>query len=78
MRHRILILAAGAAVLGLFMIPDTIHADEGMWLFNNPPREQLKKYGFEPTDKWLDHVQKSSRPLQHRRLRLVRLAPTAW
>jgi len=32
-----------------------------MWLFNNPPRKQLKdKYGFEVTDAWLDHVQKSS------------------
>src|ERR1700744_6078337 len=36
-------------------------ADEGMWLFNNPPRAILKqKYSFEPTDKWLEHVQKSS------------------
>src|SRR6267142_323409 len=36
-------------------------ADEGMWLYNNPPRKQLKeKYGFEPTDAWLDHLQKSS------------------
>src|SRR6476646_3835232 len=60
MRHRILVLAAGAAVLGLFMIPHTIQADEGMWLFNNPPRAQLKKYGFEPTDTWLDHFRLSS------------------
>src|SRR5207248_10365146 len=37
------------------------HADERMWLSNNPPRKILKeKYGFEPTDKWLEHVQKSS------------------
>jgi hypothetical protein len=36
-------------------------ADEGMWLFNNPPRKQLKeRYDFEVTDAWLDHVQKSS------------------
>ena len=35
-------------------------ADEGMWLFNNPPRQQLQsKYGFELTDAWLDHVMKS-------------------
>src|SRR5579883_2762695 len=60
MRHRILALAAAAAFLGLFMIPDTIQADEGMWLFNNPPRAQLKKYGFEPDQKWLDHVRLSS------------------
>ena len=26
-------------LLGLFMIPTTIQADEGMWLFNNPPRD---------------------------------------
>ncbi len=36
-------------------------ADEGMWLFNNPPRKILKdKYQFDATDKWLEHVQKSS------------------
>ena len=35
-------------------------ADEGMWLFNRPPRALLKqKYNFEPTDAWLEHVQKS-------------------
>lgn len=39
----------------------TARGDEGMWLFNAPPRQYLKeKYGFEPTDKWLEHVQKSS------------------
>ena len=38
-----------------------IDADEGMWLFNDPPRKLLKeKYGFEPTDAWLEHIQKSS------------------
>src|SRR5438445_3949902 len=36
-------------------------ADEGMWLFNNPPLKQLKeKYQFEPTKEWLEHLQKSS------------------
>jgi peptidase S46-like protein len=60
MRHRFLIPAAGAALVGLFMIPTNLPADEGMWLFNNPPRAQLKKYGFEPTDQWLDHVRLSS------------------
>ena len=36
-------------------------ADEGMWLFNNPPLKQLKeKYHFEPTPQWLEHLQKSS------------------
>jgi hypothetical protein len=38
-----------------------VHADEGMWLFTNPPRKILKaKYGFDPTDQWLEHVQKAS------------------
>src|SRR6195256_126149 len=36
-------------------------ADEGMWLFNNPPLKQLKeKSQFEPTPRWLEHLQKSS------------------
>src|SRR5437762_4304152 len=36
-------------------------ADEGMWLFNAPPLEQLKqKYQFEPTQQWLEHLQKAS------------------
>ncbi len=36
-------------------------ADEGMWLFNNPPLKALQeKYHFQPTAAWLDHVQKSS------------------
>src|SRR5213592_4968729 len=36
-------------------------ADEGMWLFSAPPLEQLKeKYKFEPTQRWLEHLQKAS------------------
>src|SRR5437764_4758961 len=36
-------------------------ADEGMWLFNRTPNAILKqRYGFEPTQAWLDHLQKSS------------------
>ncbi len=36
-------------------------ADEGMWLFNNPPLKQLKdKYQFEPTQQWLEHLRKAS------------------
>ena len=39
----------------------TALSDEGMWLFNNAPRKLLKeKYGFEPSDAWLEHLQKSS------------------
>lgn len=35
-------------------------ADEGMWLFTNPPTKYLKEnYGFVPTKEWLEHVQRS-------------------
>ncbi|MGA2085119.1 MAG: S46 family peptidase [Terracidiphilus sp.] len=38
-----------------------IHADEGMWTFDNPPLKLLKaKYGFTPTQAWLDHLRLSS------------------
>ncbi|HEU5118792.1 MAG TPA: S46 family peptidase, partial [Isosphaeraceae bacterium] len=36
-------------------------ADEGMWVFNNLPTELLKKkYGFEPSDAWIKHLQLSA------------------
>src|SRR5437879_12955280 len=32
-----------------------------MWLFHAPPLRQLKeKYQFEPTQQWLEHLQKAS------------------
>ena len=35
--------------------------DEGMWTFNNVPRETIKqKYGFDVTDDWLKKVQLAS------------------
>jgi hypothetical protein len=38
-----------------------LRADEGMWLFNNPPLKILQdKYHFQPTAAWLEHLQKSS------------------
>lgn len=43
----------------MFLIHAT--ADEGMWLYNQFPKQMLKaKYGFEPTDEWLKHVRLSS------------------
>jgi hypothetical protein len=36
-------------------------ADEGMWTFDNPPLTLLKeRYGFQPTDAWLEHLRLSS------------------
>ncbi|CAN5371260.1 S46 family peptidase [soil metagenome] len=39
----------------------TARADEGMWPFNQVPREEIKrKYGFEITDEWLKKAQMAS------------------
>jgi hypothetical protein len=52
-------LRIGFAMLAATAI--SARADEGMWLFNNPPLRQLKeKYQFEPTPQWLEHLQKAS------------------
>jgi len=37
------------------------HADEGMWTFDNPPRQLIReKYGFELADAWLERVRLAS------------------
>jgi hypothetical protein len=47
--------------LCLALVPLSVAPDEGMWLFSNPPREVLKqRHGFEVTDAWLEHLQKSA------------------
>jgi hypothetical protein len=44
-----------------FFLPTTVWADEGMWLYNEAPKNKIKaKYGFELTQAWLDHVRLSS------------------
>lgn len=53
------LLLAGWAGAGLALA--AARADEGMWLFNQPPRQQLKeRYDFDTSNLWLDHLQKSS------------------
>ncbi|MHB8860777.1 MAG: S46 family peptidase [Pirellulaceae bacterium] len=38
-----------------------LSADEGMWLFNDLPGDQLEaKYNFRPTAEWADHLMKAS------------------
>jgi hypothetical protein len=45
----------------VWSVVSSAFADEGMWLFNQPPREILReRYQFDATDAWLDHLQKSS------------------
>jgi hypothetical protein len=48
--------------LSLLLLPLLLlHADEGMWTFNNFPGDKLRaKYGFSPTKEWLDQVRLSS------------------
>jgi Peptidase S46 len=62
MKTASLTATVGFTLIGLALLnPIHLRADEGMWLFNDPPRALLKqRYGFEPTDAWLDHLQKSS------------------
>ncbi len=37
------------------------HGDEGMWLYENPPRQLLKeRHNFDLTDAWLEHLRLSS------------------
>lgn len=56
MKRKILFLCSVVCLLAILS-----QADEGMWLFNRPPNAKMKaKYGFEPTQAWLDHVRLSS------------------
>src|SRR5262245_6908599 len=49
------------SILWAFALLPAARADEGMWLFNQPPRDLLKtKYQFDLTDAWLDRAMKAS------------------
>jgi hypothetical protein len=53
--RRALLLAA------LVAVAPAARGHEGMWLFNNLPREQLKKrYDFEASKAWVENLQKAS------------------
>jgi len=57
--HGIYGIAAMMAMVCL--LPVEAPADEGMWLFNNPPKKLLQeKYNFAPGDDWYLHLQRSS------------------
>jgi hypothetical protein len=54
-------VAVWIAALGLILAGRVSPADEGMWLFNAPPKKLLgERYGFDPTPAWLGHVQRAS------------------
>jgi hypothetical protein len=43
------------------VLPFATFADEGMWLFNQPPRQLLReRYQFDATSDWMEHLQKAS------------------
>jgi S1-C subfamily serine protease len=45
----------------LFVGSNPSSADEGMWTFDNLPIKLLQeRYGFTPTQQWLDHIRLSS------------------
>jgi Peptidase S46 len=49
------------ALAALGVLPMTAVSDEGMWLLNDPPRQQLKdKYKFDLTDAWLKNAMLAS------------------
>ncbi|HEV7473174.1 MAG TPA: S46 family peptidase [Pyrinomonadaceae bacterium] len=59
--NRSLLLCALIVALFVFQTIPVAAFDEGMWTFNNVPREDIKqKYGFEVTDEWLHKVQLAS------------------
>jgi len=50
-----------ALLVCAFVFSNLAIADEGMWLYNEPPKDKIKaKYGFELTQEWLDHIRLSS------------------
>jgi hypothetical protein len=57
------LVVAGVVAGVLFALPGAgqARADEGMWTYNNFPRERLKRaYDFAATDPWLEHLRLSS------------------
>jgi len=60
MKFRKFLCAVIVALFSLQALPISA-MDEGMWPFNNIPREEIKKkYGFDVTDEWLKKVQLAS------------------
>lgn len=60
-KNRSMLLCALIVALLSFQTIPVSAFDEGMWTFNNVPREDIKqKYGFDVTDDWLHKVQLAS------------------
>src|SRR3954469_2188486 len=61
MKFRKFVCALVVALFSLSSLQFMAPRDEGMWPFNNIPRDEIKrKYGFDVTDEWLKKVQLAS------------------
>jgi hypothetical protein len=59
--HLCAVILVGIIGSLFFSIASPVSADEGMWTFDNLPLKTLQeRYGFKPTQEWLDHVRLSS------------------
>lgn len=48
-------------IMALLLAAGPANADEGMWTYDNFPSDLVQeRYGFEPTEAWLDHLRLSS------------------
>jgi hypothetical protein len=48
-------------ITAAIMTSPMLFADEGLWLFNNPPKKLLKeRHGFDQPPTWYEHLQKAS------------------
>jgi hypothetical protein len=55
------LLVAGLALIPTFLCTASARADEGMWTFDNfPTKTVAQKYGFAPSQEWLNHVRAAS------------------
>jgi hypothetical protein len=53
-------LPTALALLTASLFTGAVSAEEGMWTFDNPPIKLLQqKYGFTPSQSWLDHIRLS-------------------
>jgi len=78
MRFRKQLCALVIALFSLQALPISA-MDEGMWPFNNIPREEIKKkYGFDVTDDWLMKVQTASVRFNNGGSGSFVCVPTGW
>ena len=48
-------------LVGLCLGTSAVHAEEGLWTFDNFPADKVRQaYGFAPDAAWLDHVRLAS------------------